>query len=176
MPPAGELLTEYKNTKKHCCEQKIKRFVLLFKTILLISQTKIFKNNIMELEGKVIAVLAPREGTSRAGNQWKAQEYVIETMEQYPKKMCFEVFGTDRIANFEPLLQIGNNVRVSFDIDARQWQDRWFNSIRAWKVEAIDSAAANAAAPGVQPIPAAEAFPPAPEAGAAADTADDLPF
>lgn len=135
----------------------------------------------MELEGRVIAVLNPREGTSKAGNQWKAQEYVIETVEQYPKKMCFEIFGSDRIAQFANLLQVGNNVRVSFDIDARQWNDRWFNSIRAWKVESVDQAAAAAAAPGAtQPMPAAEAFPPAPEAGvAAADggaPADDLPF
>lgn len=134
----------------------------------------------MELEGRVIAVLNPREGTSKAGNQWKAQEYVIETVEQYPKKMCFEIFGSDRIAQFANLLQVGNNVKVSFDIDARQWNDRWFNSIRAWKVESVDQAAAAAAAPGVQPMPAGEAFPPAPEAGAApADgsaPADDLPF
>lgn len=134
----------------------------------------------MELEGRVIAVLNPREGTSKAGNQWKAQEYVIETVEQYPKKMCFEIFGSDRIAQFANLLQVGNNVKVSFDIDARQWNDRWFNSIRAWKVESVDQAAAAAAAPGVQPMPAGEAFPPAPEAGVApADgsaPADDLPF
>ena len=135
----------------------------------------------MELEGKVIAVLAPREGTSKAGNPWKAQECVIETMEQYPKKMCFEIFGTDRIAQFESLLQVGYNIKVSFDIDAREWNGRWFNSIRAWKVEAVDSAVAAAAAPGVQPMPAADAFPPAPEAGVApaagsSESVDDLPF
>lgn len=134
----------------------------------------------MEIEGKVIAVLDPREGTSRAGNPWKAQEYVIETMEQYPKKMFFEVFGNDRIQQFAAVLQVGNNVRVSFDVDAREWNGRWFNSIRAWKVELADSAAAQAAAPGVQPMPAGEAFPPAPEAGVAADggasATDDLPF
>ena len=89
----------------------------------------------MEIQGKVIAVLAPREGTSKTGNPWKVQEYVIETEEQYPKKMCFEVFGNDRISQFASMLVVGNTVKVSFDIDARQWNDRWFNSIRAWKVE-----------------------------------------
>lgn len=130
----------------------------------------------MELEGKVIVVLNPREGTSKAGNAWKAQEYVIETVEQYPKKLCFEIFGNDRISQFASVLQVGNNVRVSFDIDAREWNGRWFNSVRAWKVELVDNAAAAAAAPGVQPMPAAEAFPPAPEAGESAGAADDLPF
>lgn len=129
----------------------------------------------MELQGKVIAVLQPREGVSKAGNNWKAQEYVIETEEQYPKKMFFEIFGADRIQSMSPLLQVGNTVKVSFDIDAREWNGRYFNSIRAWKVELPDQAAAAAAAPGVQPMPAPEAFPPAQE-GAAGETNDDLPF
>lgn len=137
----------------------------------------------MELEGKVIAVLAPKEGTSRAGNPWKAQEYVIETVEQYPKKMCFELFGNDRINQYADILQVGNSVKVSFDIDARQWNDRWFNSIRAWKVERADDAAVAAAASGAQqPAPVADAFPPAPGVGDAAPAAEgegsteDLPF
>ena len=48
----------------------------------------------MELAGKVIAVLEPRGGVSKTGNEWKVQEYVIETHDQYPKKMCFDVFST----------------------------------------------------------------------------------
>lgn len=144
---------------------------------MVISQTKLIKNKfIMEIEGKVIAVLNAREGTSKTGNPWKVQEYVIETEEQYPKKMCFEVFGNDRINSFAGMLTVGNRVKVSFDIDARQWQDRWFNSIRAWKVElpAQEPVAA-------QPVPAIdEPFPPMqPDAAAPASaegSTDDLPF
>ena len=80
----------------------------------------------MEISGKIIAILQPRGGVSKAGNEWKMQEYVIETHEQYPKKMCFEVFGTEKIEQFK--IQIGEELTVSFDVDARQWQDRWFNS------------------------------------------------
>ena len=53
-------------------------------------------------------------------------------IEQYPKKMCFEVFGAEKIEQFK--IQIGEELTVSFDVDARQWQDRWFNSFRAWNV------------------------------------------
>ena len=86
----------------------------------------------MEISGKIIAILQPKGGVSKAGNEWKMQEYVIETHEQYPKKMCFEVFGAEKIEQFK--IQIGEELTVSFDVDARQWQDRWFNSFRAWNV------------------------------------------
>ena len=52
--------------------------------------------------------------------------------------MCFDVFGADKIEQFN--IQMGEELTVSFDVDARQWQDRWFNSIRAWKVERVGAA------------------------------------
>ncbi len=125
----------------------------------------------MELAGKVIAVLEPRSGISKSsGNEWMVQEYVIETHEQYPRHMCFDVFGADKIQQFN--IQVGEELNVSFDIDAREWQGRWFNSIRAWKVERV-----NAAAPQMPPMDAN--FPPinaAPANFAATDEKDDLPF
>lgn len=132
----------------------------------------------MELAGKVIAVLEPRGGVSKAGNEWKAQEYVIETHDQYPKRMCFEVFGAEKIQQFN--IQVGEELNVSFDVDARQWNDRWFNSIRAWKVERVSADAAQAPFPPQQaaPFPPQNAAP-APAAPAdfsASDSTDDLPF
>ena len=88
---------------------------------------------IMEITGKIIAVLPERGGISKTGNEWKMQEYVLETTEQYPKKMCFNVFGADKIAQFN--IQAGEEVVVSFDINAREYNGRWYNDIRAWKVE-----------------------------------------
>lgn len=125
----------------------------------------------MELSGKVIAVLEPRSGVSRTGNEWKVQEYVIETHDQYPRKMCFDIFGADKIEQFH--IQVGEEITVSFDIDAREWNGRWFNSIRAWKVERVASSSA-----GPQPMDAMP-FPPAPEAPgdfSVTDEKDDLPF
>ena len=83
----------------------------------------------MELQGKVIAVLPEKSGVSARG-EWKAQSYVIETHEQYPKKLCFDVFGADRIAQFN--IQSGEELLVSFDLDAHEYNGRWFNSVRAW--------------------------------------------
>ena len=60
----------------------------------------------MEFTGKIIAILQPRGGVSKtSGNEWKAQEYVIENHDQYPKKMCFDIFGADKIEQFN--IQMG---------------------------------------------------------------------
>lgn len=124
----------------------------------------------MEFSGKIIAVLPERGGVSRNGNEWKSQEYVIENHDQYPRKMCFDVFGADKIAQFN--IQVGQELTVSFDIDAREWNGRWFNSLRAWKVEPNQ-----AGAPMGAPVPPVSSVTPAASVDfAATDEKDDLPF
>lgn len=85
-----------------------------------------------EISGQIIAVLPTRSGTSAKGTAWSSQTAVIETREQYPKKVSFDVFGADRITQFN--LQVGEYVTVSYDIDAHEYQGRWFNQIRAFNV------------------------------------------
>ena len=126
----------------------------------------------MELAGKVIAVLEPRGGVSKNGNEWKVQEYVIETHDQYPRRMCFDVFGADKIQQFN--IQVGEELNVFFDIDAREWQGRWFNSIRAWKVERVN-ADAQQMPPMDAPFPPLNAAPAAPVDFSSSDEKDDLP-
>ena len=96
----------------------------------------------MGIQGKVIAVLPERSGVSARG-EWKSQTYVIETQEQYPKKMAFDVFGADRLAQFN--IQSGEVINVSFDIDAHEYQGRYFNQIRAWNVTKVSQQAAQQA-------------------------------
>ena len=96
----------------------------------------------LEIAGKVIAILEKRSGTSKSGNAWVTQEYVIETAEQYPKKCCFSLFGEEKIAACN--IQIGETITAHIDIDARQWENRWFNSISAWKIERTSDTGAQA--------------------------------
>jgi hypothetical protein len=135
----------------------------------------------MELQGKVIAALPERSGVSARG-EWKSQEFVIEYQEgQYPRHLVFTVFGADRLQRFN--IQIGQTVLVAFDIDAHEWNGRWFTDVRAFDVRLVDP---NAAAPVAQaaPImnniaPAVEANPAAPfppQQESAGESADDLPF
>lgn len=133
----------------------------------------------MEIQGKVIAVLEARSGVSARG-EWKSQDYVIETHDAYPRKMVFGVFGADRISRFN--IQLGQEVNVSFDIDAHEYNGRWFNNIRAFDVRQVDPASV-AMQPGVVPgaafgpAPAQPAAPVQPAAPAAEQNSeDDLPF
>ena len=73
----------------------------------------------MEITGKIIAVLPEQGGVSKNGNEWKKQEYVLETHDQYPKKVCFQLFGADRIA--QAAIQPGEELTVSFDIESREY-------------------------------------------------------
>lgn len=142
----------------------------------------------MELQGKVITALPQRSGTSQRG-EWVAQDFVIETHDTYPRKMVFSVLGADRLQRFN--IQIGQEVLVAFDIDAHEYNGRWFNSIRAFDVRQVDP---NAAAAVQNPFPGTVAaaapvqasvadntvnpaapFPAQPEAPADGG-ADDLPF
>ena len=126
----------------------------------------------MELTGKIIAVLPASSGVSqRTGNSWMSQDYVIEVPGQFPRKCVFRVFGEDRIKQFN--IQLNEDVTVSFDIDAHEFNGRWFNDVRAYSV--VRGAAAPAAsAPQAAPLDAAP-FPPAQEP-AGEGSADDLPF
>jgi len=120
----------------------------------------------MEVVGKIIQVLPAQEGVGRTGNPWKVQPYVLETFDQYPRKVHFEVFGEERIK--QNPCDIDQVVTVSFDIESREFNGRWYTSIRAWKIQQGDMTQANAAAPAAAPVAAAPAQPAAPAAAPAA--------
>ena len=131
----------------------------------------------MELTGRIIAVLPAQSGVSaRTGNNWMSQDYVIEVPGQYPRKCLFRIFGEDRIKQFN--IQQGEDVTVQFDIDAHEFNGRWFNDVRAYNI-IRGQAAPVANAPQTSPFPPADGatapFPPAQEP-AGEGSADDLPF
>jgi len=136
----------------------------------------------MEISGKIIQKLPLQSGESKAsGKPWQVQAYVLETQEQYPRKVCFELFGEQRIKD-NPC-ELDELVTVSFDIESREFNGRWFTSIRAWKVQQgiVDANAAPAPAAAPQPAaqPAAAAEPMMSNTNpfdAPAASSDDLPF
>lgn len=148
-----------------------------------------------EITGKIIAVLPTKSGASARGTQWSSQTAVIETHEQYPKRVAFDVLG-DKITEFN--LQVGEEVTVSFDINAREFNGKWWNSVNAWLVvrqcgqqapmhgdynmnpqtgtQAAQAAQQAAMAGAPNPMNPNNPFPPAQQPGAPAGQSDQLPF
>ena len=142
----------------------------------------------MDITGKIILCSEPRSGqNTRTGNPWKSQDFVIEWYEgNYPRHCNFNVFGEDRLKQFN--IQLGQEYTVSVDIDAHEYNGRWFNDIRAFRIDrgqAAPTATTDAApvAPTAAPAPQAVSEAPAPQAEAAPtipfeapSATDDLPF
>lgn len=127
----------------------------------------------MDIIGKAIAALPVKSGVSqRTGEQWQSREYVIETQEQYPKKICFEVFGIDKLKEFN--IRSNDLIKVHFDINAREYNGKWYNSIRAWKVEHVNPDGSVVGSTAAAPVAQAQA--PVPAAPAAQESEEDLPF
>ena len=83
----------------------------------------------MEITGKIIAVLPPKQGVSQStGNAWMCQDYVLETQEMHPKKVCFNVFGAEKIQEMN--IQLGETLTVSLEINANEYQGKWYNQVR----------------------------------------------
>lgn len=85
----------------------------------------------LEIEGTIVQLLPLQTGESARG-PWKKQDYILETEGQYPKKVCFNVWG-DKIDTFG--ISQGDKVKVSIEIESREYNSRWYTDIRAWRVE-----------------------------------------
>lgn len=86
----------------------------------------------MEISAKLFQILPPETGEGKNG-AWKKQFVVVETQDQYPKKICFEIWN-DKVALGN--LSVGSPVKVFFDPESREWQGKWFTSLRAWRIDA----------------------------------------
>ncbi len=127
----------------------------------------------MELTGKIITEFNERGGVSnRTGNEWKAKSFVLEVPGEYPRKLVFDVFGADRLQAFN--IQVGETLTVHFDIDAHEYNGRWFNDIRAFRIDRPQ--AAPQAAPQVTAPIQTQAAPIDTTPFEAPSATDDLPF
>ncbi len=129
----------------------------------------------MELSGRVTELLPQQTGEGKNGS-WRKNRFVIETAGQYPKKVCFDVWG-DKIDQMP--IQVGNEVVVSFDVESREWNNNWYNDIKAWKVVPQSAQADQGMNQPMQTPPPSSA--PAPQQGPQPESFDqeyddDLPF
>ena len=131
----------------------------------------------MEIQGKVKALLPEQTGTSaRTGNSWKSQEFVLDYFwwpnQVFASQMVLKMFGEDRIAQWN--LQVNDEVKIRYHIEAHEYQGRWFNEIRCDGIEKIGaSAVAAEPQPTIKETTPTTAPAPQPQAE---EKADDLPF
>ena len=87
----------------------------------------------MQITAKLTQLLPIQTGTGKNG-EWKKQDIIVETDGQYPKKVCISIWG-DKIN--EAQLQIGNLLKIDFDVESREYNNRWYTDIKAWKIELV---------------------------------------
>lgn len=85
----------------------------------------------VELTGRIAQIFPIEQGVSKAGNAWRKQVFILETQEQYPRKVAISLLN-DNIDKFP--LQVGAVVTANLDIESREWNGKWFTEVRAWQV------------------------------------------
>ena len=115
----------------------------------------------MELEGRIARKLNVQTGTSARG-AWAKQEFIFEYQEgNFPSQVCMNVWGDDKVKELDKY-QVGDKVKVSFNLSSREYNGRWYTDVRAWRIEPAN-------APQAQPQ-----MPPVPPMGAPMPSADDM--
>jgi hypothetical protein len=115
----------------------------------------------MQLTAKLVQLLALQTGEGKNG-PWKKQDIIVETDGTYPKKVCISIWG-DKIN--ESVLKVGNTLDIQFDVESREYNNRWYTDCKAWKIELAGSGSGT-----VQPMPDYD------EINQLSPEADDLPF
>ena len=134
----------------------------------------------LELEGRIVRKLGVQSGTSARG-AWSKQEFVFEYKEgNFPTQVCMNVWGEDKVRELDKY-QVGDNVKVAFNLSSREYNGRWYTDVRAWRNEPAGSAPQQPGyaqpAPGYG-APAAPMSAPMPSADDMSSplSEDDLPF
>lgn len=87
----------------------------------------------MEITGKIVQIL-PASGGQSAKGPWKRQDFIIETIEQFPKKVCLSNWNDKVELNQQG---IGIQVKASVNIESREFNGKWYTDIRVWKMEKL---------------------------------------
>ena len=104
-------------------------------------------------KGKVFAILAEQKGTSAGGKAWSKIDFVIEETEgQYPKKVIFNAMG-EKMLPVVKSLTVGQLVEVHYNLDAREYNGKWFTNINAWRIDKNSEGITNKVDPEIEILP-----------------------
>ncbi len=130
----------------------------------------------LEIEGRIARKLNVQTGTSSRG-AWSKQEFVIEYQEgNFPAQLCMNVWGEDKVRELDKY-QVGDKVKISFNLSSREYNGRWYTDVRAWRIEPAGQAAPVQAETYAQPAAGYQTAPmPTIDDMPGDDGSDDLPF
>jgi Domain of unknown function (DUF3127) len=98
----------------------------------------------LEIVGKLIKILPEVSGQSQKG-PWSKQEFVLETLDaSYPKKVCLTAWG-DKVADLKQFGD-GDTLKATFSAESREYNERWYTELRAFRIESADGAGADSGA------------------------------
>ena len=127
----------------------------------------------MELEGRIARKLTVQTGTSARG-AWSKQEFVLEYQEgNFPTQVCMNVWGDDKVRELDKY-QVGDKVKISFNLSSREYNGRWYTDVRAWRIEPAGAQQSAPAGTQAAPMPSAP-LPTADDMSSPLDDSD-LPF
>jgi hypothetical protein len=109
----------------------------------------------LEITGKIVQIDEPVTGQSSKG-EWKKQQFILETDDQYPKKICF-INWNDKVSLSS--IKPGTKVNVVFNVESREYNGRWYTDLKAWKMD-IEGAGSNDIPPPPAPMNADDVPPP----------------
>ena len=87
----------------------------------------------MKVTGKIEKILETTKGV-KDGREWKKISFTLRTNEQYNNLYCFDIFGSDKVDNFEKYNKEGSYVDVDFNVKCNEWKGKYFTSLDAWKI------------------------------------------
>lgn len=90
------------------------------------------ENNTLRIKGKFIKALNLMQGTGKTGNEWKKQDFIIETDGDYPKQVAFSVFN-DKVDEVNAFAA-GDKLTVFFNPESREYNGKCYTDLRAWKI------------------------------------------
>lgn len=88
----------------------------------------------LKVTGKITRVLDKQTGTSKDGKEWVKQQFILDNNQKYNNIFCFEVFGQEKVENFEKYNKVGDVVEIEFNVNTNEWQGKYFTSLQAWKI------------------------------------------
>ena len=86
----------------------------------------------LSIIGELVKILPEQSGESARGT-WKKCNFIIKTREKYSKSICIVAWG-DKINDLN-VFKPGDIVNVHFNLESREYNERWYTDVKMWKID-----------------------------------------